>query len=82
MPQLPRRLVKDRAARLRAKGESARDRHLDSLKGSRQMVLMERGGIGHTPCFAGVAFAGAVPGTFLPLTITGRAGSHLTGIPA
>ena len=82
MPQLPRRLVKDRAARLRAKGESARDRHLDSLKGSRQMVLMERGGIGHTPCFAGVAFAGAVPGTFLPLTITGRAGSHLTGVPA
>src|ERR1700742_4044982 len=34
MPQLPRTLVKDRAARLRAKGEMARDRHLDSLKGS------------------------------------------------
>ena len=28
------------------------DRHLDAMRGSRQMVLMERGGIGHTPCFA------------------------------
>jgi threonylcarbamoyladenosine tRNA methylthiotransferase MtaB len=79
MPQLPRALVKERAARLRAKGEMARDRHLDAMKGSRQMVLMERGGIGHTPSFASVAFAGATPGTFLPLTITGRAGPHLTG---
>jgi threonylcarbamoyladenosine tRNA methylthiotransferase MtaB len=79
MPQLPRALIKERAARLRAKGDQARDRRLDAMKGSRQLVLMERGGIGHTPCFAGVAFAGAVPGTFLPLTITGRAGDHLTG---
>ena len=79
MPQIPRALVKERAARLRAKGEMARDRHLDAMKGSRQMVLMERGGIGHTPSFASVAFAGATPGTFLPLTITGRAGPHLTG---
>jgi threonylcarbamoyladenosine tRNA methylthiotransferase MtaB len=79
MPQLPRALIKERAARLRDKGERARARHLDSLKGSRQMVLMERGGIGHTPSFASVAFAGAMPGTFLPLTITGRAGPHLTG---
>ncbi|HEX4270774.1 MAG TPA: tRNA (N(6)-L-threonylcarbamoyladenosine(37)-C(2))-methylthiotransferase MtaB [Rhizomicrobium sp.] len=82
MPQTPRALVKERAARLRARGESARDRHLDAMKGSRQTVLMERGGIGHTPCFASVAFDGAVPGTFVPLTITGRAGPHLTGISA
>ena len=82
MPQVSRALVKERAARLRAKGEAARDRHLDAMKGSRQLVLMERGGIGHTPCFASVAFDGAVPGTFLPLSITGRAGPHLTGIRA
>ena len=78
MPQMPREVIKERAARLRAKGETARERHLDALKGSRQLVLMERGGIGHTPSFASVAFDGAVPGTFLPLTITGRAGPHLT----
>jgi threonylcarbamoyladenosine tRNA methylthiotransferase MtaB len=80
MPQVSRALVKERAARLRAKGEMARDHHLDAMKGSRQLVLMERGGIGHTPSFASVAFDGAMPGTFLPLTITGRAGPHLTGI--
>jgi threonylcarbamoyladenosine tRNA methylthiotransferase MtaB len=80
MPQISRALVKERAARLRAKGEMARDHHLDAMKGSRQVVLMERGGIGRTPSFASVAFDGAVPGTFLPLTITGRAGPHLTGI--
>jgi threonylcarbamoyladenosine tRNA methylthiotransferase MtaB len=79
MSGLPRAAVKDRAARLRDKGARARDRHLDSLKGSRQMVLMERDGIGHTPSFASVAFAGAIPGTFLPLIITGRTGPHLTG---
>jgi threonylcarbamoyladenosine tRNA methylthiotransferase MtaB len=82
MPQLPRALIKERAARLRAKGEIARDRHLEAMKGSRQIVLMERGGIGHTPSFASVAFDGAPPGTFLPLTITGRTGPHLTGIPS
>lgn len=82
MPQVPRTLIKARAARLRAKGEMARARHLDAMKGSRQIVLMERGGIGHTPSFASVAFDGAMPGTFLPLTITGRAGPHLTGVPS
>ena len=81
MPQLSRGMIKERAARLRAKGEMARDRHLDGLKGSRQLVLMERGGIGHTPSFASVAFDGAAPGTFLSLTITGRTGPHLTGTP-
>jgi threonylcarbamoyladenosine tRNA methylthiotransferase MtaB len=82
MPQLSRALVKERAARLRAAGKQARGRRLDGLKGSRQLVLMERGGIGHTPCFASVAFDGAEPGTFLPLTITGRAGDHLTSAMA
>jgi threonylcarbamoyladenosine tRNA methylthiotransferase MtaB len=79
MPQVPRALVKERAARLRARGDEARGQRLDAMKDSRQLVLMERGGVGHTPCFASVAFAGAAPGTFLSLTITGRTGDHLTG---
>jgi len=81
MPQIPRAVIKERAARLRAKSEAAHARHLDALKGSRQLVLMERGGIGHTPSFASVAFDGAVAGTLLPLQITGRAGPHLTATP-
>ena len=39
---------------------------------------MERGGVGRTPCFAAVKFD-APYGTFLPVTITGRSGEHLTG---
>ena len=83
MPQLPRALVKERAARLRARGAAALTARLQSLSGSRQMVLAERGSRGHTPCFAQVSLEGAPePGTLLALTITGRTGDHLTGIAA
>ena len=78
MPQLPRPLVKERAARLRAKGEAARAARLDGMKGSRHTILMERGGMGRTPCFTPVKFD-APYGSFLPLTITGRSGAHLVG---
>ncbi|MBW8709315.1 MAG: tRNA (N(6)-L-threonylcarbamoyladenosine(37)-C(2))-methylthiotransferase MtaB [Alphaproteobacteria bacterium] len=84
MPQLPRALVKERAARLRAKGEAARHARLDGMKGTRHTVLMERGGIGRTPCFTPVKFD-APHGTFLALTITGtitgRSGAILLGTP-
>ncbi|HKQ45172.1 MAG TPA: tRNA (N(6)-L-threonylcarbamoyladenosine(37)-C(2))-methylthiotransferase MtaB [Rhizomicrobium sp.] len=82
MPQLPRAVIKDRAIRLRRKGEAALTARLDGMKGSRHTVLMERGGIGRTPCFTPVTFAHGMPGTFLPLTITGRDGDHLTGLAA
>lgn len=81
MPQLPRATVKDRATRLRAMGEIARQRHLETLIGTQQVVLAERGGIARTPCFTPVAIS-ATPGTFLPVTITGHTGQNLTGIPA
>ncbi|MBA2590492.1 MAG: tRNA (N(6)-L-threonylcarbamoyladenosine(37)-C(2))-methylthiotransferase MtaB [Alphaproteobacteria bacterium] len=80
MPQLPRTLVKERAARLRAKGEAARDRRLDGMIGARHTVLMERGGVGRTPCFTPVKFQ-APYGSFVPLTITGRSGATLVGAP-
>jgi threonylcarbamoyladenosine tRNA methylthiotransferase MtaB len=82
MPQLPRPLVKERAARLRAKGEAARTIRLDGMKGARHTVLMERGGVGRTPCFTPVKFD-APYGSFLTLTITGtitgRSGGLLVG---
>jgi threonylcarbamoyladenosine tRNA methylthiotransferase MtaB len=81
MPQLPRSLVKERSQRLRAKGEMARERWLDAMIGSWRTVLIENGGVGHTPCFARVTFDGAVrPGDLVPAMITGRSGDHLTGI--
>jgi threonylcarbamoyladenosine tRNA methylthiotransferase MtaB len=81
MPQLPRALVKDRAARLRQKGEAALQARLDGMKGSRHMVLAERGGIGRTPCFTPVQIGEVAYGTFLAVAINGRHGEQLTGIP-
>ncbi|HEY0266927.1 MAG TPA: tRNA (N(6)-L-threonylcarbamoyladenosine(37)-C(2))-methylthiotransferase MtaB [Rhizomicrobium sp.] len=82
MPQLPRALVKDRAARLRAHGDAARARQLDAMAGSRHTVLMERGGIGRTPCFTPVEIGSVAHGTFLPVVITGRNGDRLTAVAA
>ncbi len=83
MPQLPPAVVKERAARLRACGAQALGRRLDSLTGGRQTVLMERGGVGYTPCFTKVGLdTDTAPGTLLPVIITGRNGDHLTGIAA
>jgi threonylcarbamoyladenosine tRNA methylthiotransferase MtaB len=80
MPQLPHATIKQRAARLRQKGEAALHARLDAMMGSRHTVLMERGGIGRTPCFTPVSFDKGVPGTLLALSITGRNGDRLTGI--
>jgi len=54
MPQLDRGLVKARAARLRAKGDDATAARMASLVGTAQSVLMEKSGLGRTPCFAPV----------------------------
>jgi len=56
MPQLDRSVVKERAARLRAKGADALAARLASLVGTTQTVLMENSGLGRTPCFAPVRF--------------------------
>ena len=81
MPQLPRSLVKERARRLRAKGEAAKGRRLDAMIGSRHIVLTENGGLGRTPCFTPVTIDGtARPGDLVAVAIIGRSGDHLTGI--
>jgi threonylcarbamoyladenosine tRNA methylthiotransferase MtaB len=80
MPQLPRSTIRDRAARLRKKSEIVLQARLDGMKGSRHMVLAERGGIGRTPCFTPVEIGDVAYGTFLAVTITGRHGEHLTGV--
>jgi threonylcarbamoyladenosine tRNA methylthiotransferase MtaB len=81
MPQEPRALVKERAARLRAKGEAACAARLDAMKGSLHTVLVERNDIGRTPCFTPVALPpGLVPGSLARIAVTGRAHAHLTGI--
>jgi threonylcarbamoyladenosine tRNA methylthiotransferase MtaB len=59
MPQLARGEIKERAARLRAKGEAATERRYNSLVGSRQTLLVERRGMGRSECFAPVVYDGA-----------------------
>jgi threonylcarbamoyladenosine tRNA methylthiotransferase MtaB len=80
MPQLPRELVKARAARLREAASARRSRWLDSLIGSTLPVLVESGEKGHSDNFAPVSVPGAPRGATGPLHITGRDGDHLVGL--
>lgn len=59
MPQLPGRLVKERAARLRAAGAEALARHLASLKGREVELLVEQDLIARSPTYAPVKLSRA-----------------------
>ncbi len=76
MPQLQRDVVKERAARLRLKGERQLARHLHALIGSEQELLVEKDGFGRTRCFAQAAIAG-VPGSFVQARVKGVEGNRL-----
>jgi threonylcarbamoyladenosine tRNA methylthiotransferase MtaB len=78
MPQIDRAIVKERAQHLRAKGEAALARHLESQVGSRRLVLTERGGIGRTEQFTAVRLnAPLEPGALLDLAMVGHDGRQL-----
>ncbi|HEU0162366.1 MAG TPA: tRNA (N(6)-L-threonylcarbamoyladenosine(37)-C(2))-methylthiotransferase MtaB [Rhizomicrobium sp.] len=84
MPPVHGGIVRERAARLRAKGRAALEARLDSLTGSRHTVLAERARpdgrrIGRTPCFTPVEIGNVPHGTFLDVRITGRHHDHLIG---
>jgi threonylcarbamoyladenosine tRNA methylthiotransferase MtaB len=82
MPQLPRGLVKERAARLRAAGQAAHLRHLEAMVGSRQRLLVERDGLGRTEGFTLAAFDGAqAAGTIVEATVVGHDGEKLLAAP-
>jgi len=57
MPQLERAVIKNRAARLRAKGDEALARHLTRHVGTQGEVLVEREGFGRLADFSPVRFA-------------------------
>jgi threonylcarbamoyladenosine tRNA methylthiotransferase MtaB len=82
MPQLPRPVVKARAARLREAAAERRARWLESLVGSRQTALIEGNGQGHADNFAPVSAGGARRGDILDLRIVARLGDQLVGVPA
>jgi threonylcarbamoyladenosine tRNA methylthiotransferase MtaB len=77
MPQLPPAVIKARAARLRAAGAAAKARHLQAMVGRKKELLMERGGIGRTPCFTPARLDGVPHGEFVRARLTGVAGDTL-----
>ena len=79
MPQVKGDVIKERARRLRDKGEVALRQHLEKLVGTQQEILVERGGIGRTPCFTPVRVGdGFEAGTLTTLPIREQDGSYLT----
>jgi threonylcarbamoyladenosine tRNA methylthiotransferase MtaB len=73
-------VIKERAARLRARGEAALNAHLQSLIGSTQSILMEKQGLGRTPGFAPVRLEdGGEPGAILRVSILSQDGRMLSG---
>jgi threonylcarbamoyladenosine tRNA methylthiotransferase MtaB len=77
MPQLPREIVKNRAARLREAAAVHRRSWLDSLVGSTQRVLIEGPGAGHAENFAPVDIEGASRGDIVDVRISGRSADRL-----
>jgi threonylcarbamoyladenosine tRNA methylthiotransferase MtaB len=56
MPKVPGDQIKLRAARLRAAGDAALARHLDSQQGASHRILMESPRLGRTEQFTEVVF--------------------------
>ena len=78
MPAVDRAVRKERAARLRAAGEAARDRFLAAEVGAVREVLVEQAGTGRTPQFALVDLDGGAPaGSVRRVRVTGHAGGRL-----
>ncbi|QPZ89556.1 tRNA (N(6)-L-threonylcarbamoyladenosine(37)-C(2))-methylthiotransferase MtaB [Thioclava electrotropha] len=78
MPAVKGPIVKERAARLRAKGEAALAAHLDAQVGTEQLVLTETPRVARTEGFAEVAFEADQPeGTLMTVRITGHDGARL-----
>jgi threonylcarbamoyladenosine tRNA methylthiotransferase MtaB len=79
MPMLPRPLVKERARKLREKGDTAIRRHFAAEIGRRRSVLAEgTGDEGHSEHFTRVLLARPVSrGTIVDVTISGHDGRRL-----
>ena len=78
MPQVRRDVVKERARRLRARGEMALRRHLDGEVGERRRVLAESSTTGRTEQFALVGLKRpAESGSIVDVTISGHDGRQL-----
>jgi threonylcarbamoyladenosine tRNA methylthiotransferase MtaB len=78
MPQVDRAVIKDRARRLRQRGDAALSAHLQLQVGTRRQVLTESHAAGHTEQFSRVRFAMPVEaGRIIEVAIIGHDGREL-----
>jgi len=79
MPQVDKRIARDRAALLRAEGERQFARLAASRVGKLESVLVEREGLGRTEQFMPVAVPGTEPGQIVPVRISKVSADGLVG---
>jgi threonylcarbamoyladenosine tRNA methylthiotransferase MtaB len=80
MPQVARPRIKERAARLRAKGDMALSRYLERQHGTETEILIEQAGVGRTAQFAEVLVEpGAAVGSLQRARIWDHDGRRLKG---
>jgi threonylcarbamoyladenosine tRNA methylthiotransferase MtaB len=81
MPQVAAAVVKERAQRLRAKGDAALHRHLDGEIGARKRVLTESRGVGRTEQFTQIRFVEVLaPGIIRDMRVAGHDGRSLIAV--
>lgn len=78
MPQVDKKVAKDRAAKLRALGEQQFDAFCASQMGDTKSVLIERENVGRTEQFVPIKVEGA-PGEILDVKVTGQDQHGLIG---
>jgi threonylcarbamoyladenosine tRNA methylthiotransferase MtaB len=81
MPQVSRRLGKERAARLRALGDRQYSRFCEGRLGAVETVLLERDGLGRTEQFVPIAVPGHGRGEIVAVRATGTTPDGLVGEP-
>jgi threonylcarbamoyladenosine tRNA methylthiotransferase MtaB len=79
MPQVKGGAIRERAKRLRATGEAALQRRLESELGRTRQVLIESATLGRTEHFLPVAISGETPGAVRRLTMREHDGARLRG---
>ena len=77
MPQVDRRIIKERAAILRQAGDAAHRAHLDRLAGTNQRILVEKDGIGRTEGFFVTSIDQGQPGDIIEARVSGHDGERL-----
>jgi threonylcarbamoyladenosine tRNA methylthiotransferase MtaB len=81
MPQVDGAVIRERAARLRDKGDAAYMAHLASEVGATRRLLVENGGVGRTERFTLAEIAGPERGTIVTARITGHTRRGLIAVP-